>query len=287
MKKLLIAVLLFITAPSFAASPPFIAQNLEKYKGVQKDNMSRLKVNLSVSSKNDHGEINISNFILCSATSCWKAEVNKYVPIVNSSTTRGQLIADVLIPTNEKIKAVFFESTRGKQSIKGSLKFKKAVNIEPEYQGYTLYIVLDKVATANGFVSYFPIAVTALPYNPEISYYLIDPKFKQSIVLDSKTSITFPTGFLKQPQLFFIAEHNIGHKFPRLDIYPYVKGRSKLTIKLAEVCKKNIKADGTQPSVNYYETSSSSTRVIQGTDISDNIARAVGEPTAAACIPYD
>lgn len=99
---------------------------------------------------------------------------------VNSSTTRGQLIADVLIPTNEKIKAVF-ESTRGKQSIKGSLKFKKAVNIEPEYQGYNLYIVLDKVATANGFVSYFPIAVTALPYNPEISYYLIDPKFKRPL----------------------------------------------------------------------------------------------------------
>lgn len=283
MQKLLTAVLLFIASLSFATLSSFTPHNLEKYKGIQKDKMSRLRVNLTVSGNNDKGEIYVSNFTLCSATSCWKAKVNKPVPIVNSSTTRGQLIADVLIPTNEKLIAVFFESTSGKQSIKGDLKFKKSVNIEPEYQGHNLYIVLDKVIKANGFVSYFPMAVTALPYNSELNYYLIDPQFKQSIVLKSKTSITFPVGFLKHPQLFFIAENNVGNRFPMLDIYPYIKGNSNLTIKLAEACKRNIKAGGVQPSVNYYETSSASTRVIHGTHVLDNVALVVGEATAA-CI---
>ena len=43
--------------------------------------------------------------------------------------------------------------------------------------------------------------------------------------------ITFPANFLPEPQLFFIAEHNVGKKFPMLDIYPYLKGRGDLKIK--------------------------------------------------------
>ena len=105
MKKLFALSLLVSSTSVFAALPPFTPQNLEGYKGIQRDSMSRLRVNLTVSSNNDAGEINISNFTLCSATACWKADVNKYVPVVNSSTTRGQLVADVLIPNNEQIRS--------------------------------------------------------------------------------------------------------------------------------------------------------------------------------------
>lgn len=83
--------------------------------------------------------------------------------LANSSTARGQLVADVLIPTNEQIKEVF-EPTRGKQSIEGDLRFEKIVNIEPEYQGHNLYIVLDKISKGSGVSRYFPIASSALPF---------------------------------------------------------------------------------------------------------------------------
>ena len=95
MKKIFVLTLLVSSTSIFATSPTLTPQNLEKYKGNQENKMSRLRVSLAVSSNNDQGEINISNFTLCSTITCWKAEVNKPVPIVNSSTTRGQLVADV------------------------------------------------------------------------------------------------------------------------------------------------------------------------------------------------
>ncbi len=268
MKKIFALILLVSSTSIFAALPPFTPQNLEIYKGTQKDKMSRLRVNLTVSDNNDKGEINISNFTLCSAITCWKAEVNKPVPIVNSSTTRGQLVADVLIPTNEQLKQIFFEPTTGKQSIEGDLKFEKVVNIEPEYQGHNLYIVLDKVSKGSGVFRYFPVAGSALPFNPELKYYLIDPKFNQTINLNSRSMITFPANFLPKPQLFFIAEHNISKKFPMLDIYPYLKGRGDLKIKLAEVNKgsNNHPQNQVISSIKYSEITSSNTRVINGSD---------------------
>ena len=60
MKKLFALSLLVSSTSVFAALPPFTPQNLEGFKGIQKDRMSRLRVNLTVSSNNDAGEISIS-----------------------------------------------------------------------------------------------------------------------------------------------------------------------------------------------------------------------------------
>lgn len=80
--------------------------------------------------------------------------------------------------------------------------------------------------------------------------------------------ITFPANFLPKPQLFFIAEHNISKKFPMLDIYPYLKGRGDLKIKLAEVNKgsNNHPQNQVISSIKYSEITSSNTRVINGSD---------------------
>ena len=80
--------------------------------------------------------------------------------------------------------------------------------------------------------------------------------------------ITFPANFLPKPQLFFIAEHNISKKFPMLDIYPYLKGRGDLKIKLAEVNKGSNSHPQNQviSSIRYSEITSSNTRVINGSD---------------------
>lgn len=273
MKPVYTLILLAFSTPVLATLPPFTPQSLEAYKETRyqqarHDQMSRLRVNLAVSSNNDWGKINVSNFTLCSTNKCWKVDVNKHVPVVNSSTTRGQLIADVLMPNNTKIKQVFFESTTGRQSIQGKLKFEKALNIDPEYQGQNLYIVLDKLSNGNGFFRYFPVATTALPFNPKIKYYLIDPKFDQQINLSSKTSITFPANFLPHPQLFFIAEHYVGDRFPMLDIYPYISGKGNLKIRLAEVGKGLSTTASHQAiaSINYAEILSPNTRVFRARD---------------------
>ncbi|MEK5760300.1 hypothetical protein V3527_16920, partial [Acinetobacter variabilis] len=120
----------------------------------------------------------------------------------------------------------------------------------------------------SGVFRYFPVASSALPFNPELKYYLIDPKFNQTINLNSKSMITFPANFLPEPQLFFIAEHNVGKKFPMLDIYPYLKGRGDLKIKLAEVNKGSNSHPQNQviSSIRYSEITSSNTRVINGSD---------------------
>lgn len=59
MKKRFALSLLVSSMSVFAVSPTFTPQNLEGFKGVQKDSMSRLRVNLTVSSNNDAGEISI------------------------------------------------------------------------------------------------------------------------------------------------------------------------------------------------------------------------------------
>lgn len=274
MKKIFVLSFFVYSTSVLAALPTFSPQNLEAYKATQRDNMSRLRVNLTVSSHDEVAVINISNFSLCSATTCWKAKVNKSVPVVNSSTTRGLLIADVLIPNKEKIEAVFFEPTTAKQSIEGYLKFEKVVNFDPEYQGQNLYIVLDKTSQENGESRYFPVASSALPFNPELKYYLIDPKFTQSIHLNSKSKITFPSKFLPKPQLFVISEHNVGKKFPMLDIYPYMKGKGNLKIQLAEINKRinNSSATRATTSVNYSEITSPSTLLIVGSDTPSRVS---------------
>lgn len=275
MKKILVTILLVASTSIFATLPSFTPQNLARYRGTHAENMSRLRVNLTVSSNHDVGEIKISHFTLCSSVACWKAEVNKNIPIVNSSTTKGQLIADVLIANNAQIKAISFAPTTGKQSIAGELSFEKILNIEPEYQGHNLYIILDKRSKENGASRYFPVAASALPFNPELKYYLIDPRFNQSIHLNSKTKITFPSKFLSKPQLFIVSEHNVGKKFPMLDIYPYIKGRGNLKIQLAEVNKKtNISSPNRAITfVNYSEIASSYTGVIQATDTPSHIVK--------------
>lgn len=292
MKKIVLMSLLVSSPSLFAALPPFQAQTLEKYNNTTRnDNLARLRVNLTVSSNNDSGDINVSNFTLCSTSSCWKVDVNKYIPIVNSSTTRGQLIADVLIPKNEEIQEVFFETTTGKQSIEGKLKLNKILKIDADYQGQNLYIVLDKIGKGNGIFRYFPTASTALPFNPELKYYLIDPKLNQQINLNSKSTINFPAKFLNHPQLFTIAEHNIGKKFPMLDIYPYVKGSRNLKIQLAEAGK-GINANSSRAASttsNYSEVISDSTNLINGSDIpssgsTQKIAMAAAAATCASTI---
>ena len=60
MQKRFALSLLVSSTSVFAALPPFTPQNLEGFKGIQKDSMSRLRVNLTVSSNNDAGEISIS-----------------------------------------------------------------------------------------------------------------------------------------------------------------------------------------------------------------------------------
>lgn len=60
MQKRFALSLLVSSTSVFAALPPFTPQNLEGFKGVQRDSMSRLRVNLTVSSNNDAGEISIS-----------------------------------------------------------------------------------------------------------------------------------------------------------------------------------------------------------------------------------
>lgn len=287
MKKIFLFCTLVSSSSVFAVLPPFTTQNLEKYSGAQSDNMSRLRVSITVSSNTDSGDINISNLTLCSLNSCWKVAVNKYVPIINSSTTRGQLIADVSIPKNEEIREIFFEPTVGKQSIEGELKLAKVVKIDADYQGQNLYIVLDKISKGNGIARYFPIAGTSLPYNPEAKYYLIDPKFNQSINLNSKSIITFPSKFLSYPQLFTITEHNVGKKFPMLDVYPYVEGSSNLNIKLAEVDKNVNSGSRTQlrvaPSpINYSQISSPNTSVINGSDTPSSATKKVTMAAATA-----
>lgn len=285
MKKSFVLGALFLSTTSiYAGLPPFTAQSLAKYDGNQTDHLSRLRINLTVSNNTDSGEINVSNLTLCSSSSCWKAEVNNYIPVINSSTTRGQLIADVQIPKNEQIKEIFFEPTTGKQSIEGELKLAQPIKIESDYQGNNLYIVLDKTNKGNGVARYFPIAATALPYNPEAKYYLVDPKFNQTINLNSKSSIKFPSKFLNQAQLFIITEHNVGKKFPLLDIYPYVKGNGNLEIKLAETGKKTTTTlnSKTATPITYSQISESSTRVIEGSDTPSNAAQKATMAAAAA-----
>ncbi|WP_291338678.1 hypothetical protein [Acinetobacter sp. UBA801] len=73
---------------------------------------------------------------------------------------------------------------------------------------------------------------------------------------------------MAQPQLFTIAEHNVGKKFPMLDIYPYIKGSNNLKIKLAEVNKgtNTNTANQIAKSLNFSEIDSTETRLIEGSD---------------------
>lgn len=191
MRKIFALGLLISSTVAVASSPPFPVQNVKTH---QADGLSRLRIHLAVSSNNDSGEINVSNLTLCSALACWKTEINRYIPVANSVTAKGELIADVFVPENELIKEIFFGKTVGKQSIGGGLKLSEAVKIDAEYQGTNLYVVLNKFRKNSGATEYFPMATTALPYNPEAKYYLIDPKFNQNIDLSSTSTVGFPAG---------------------------------------------------------------------------------------------
>lgn len=265
MKIFLALSLLLSSTVAVASSPPFPVQNVKTH---QADGLSRLRIHLAVSSNNDSGEINVSNLTLCSALACWKTEINRYIPVANSVTAKGELIADVFVPENELIKEIFFGKTVGKQSIGGGLKLSEAVKIDAEYQGTNLYVVLNKFRKNSGATEYFPIATTALPYNPEAKYYLIDPKFNQNIDLSSTSTVGFPVGFLEKPQLFTITEHDVGKKFPMLDIYPYVQGVGNLGINISEVVKASNSQRGTLRA--YTKLVSSKTRLIEGADSSAN-----------------
>ena len=80
---------------------------------------------------------------------------------------------------------------------------------------------------------------------------------------------------MAQPQLFTIAEHNVGKKFPMLDIYPYIKGRNNLKIKLAEVDKGANTKTGNRiiKLLNFSEITSTETRLIEGSDTPSSAAQ--------------
>jgi len=262
-----------VTSASFAPHSPHL---LESYESDEKipEGFTRLRINIAVSDNTVSGDIKSTSMVVCSDDACWKPATPSTFPVKRTSDGQSYLVADALVPEIE-IKHIYFEDNSANNSVEGDIALDQPLKTSSEYQGHQIYVILEQLQVDNRTV-YKPHWMSAMPWSAYAPFTLIDPKFTTKVRLASGTEITFPKGALNKPQLFVIVEHDVGDKFPMIDIGPYIHLNKKalITLKPIRLSTKSIGADTDSFSIEIQET-----KVIPGSNKKSDIKSDAGTGT--------
>jgi hypothetical protein len=194
------------------------------------------RLRLSLTSDEPTGEVvRIAGAAVCSTSVCYEAAVPSSVKISNTADGTSTTLADLEVPYAE-IGTVRFKSVAGAGALQGSVALAQVLKLEPDFAGYDIMVVVRKRPDGAAGVAYEPMAAASnyLGREEATSIYY-NPKFATTVKLPFGTSIAFPAGAYRSPQIFVAAVDDTGDPFPLLDLYPPVALIKPATVRMSRI----------------------------------------------------
>lgn len=203
-------------------SPPFFAQAAQELQSETKlgQGARHLRVILSSDESAAEGRVTLGALTICSKSACYKPETASQVDLQNTASGQGTVVADIDYPGSE-VEHLYFESVASNKRVSGDIALATPLTLNPDYHGAEVMIVLSR-SLDQGRTTYVPSAVAANLLRDNGNSVFYNPKFATSAHLEFGTTLTVPAGATEEPQIFNVAQHNVGATFPLVDVYPRI-----------------------------------------------------------------
>lgn len=232
MKKLIAvaSILLFISYISKAATYPYQPTQVQKFisDGEQSDNMTRLRLAVSLDEGGRDESLKIGDLILCSATACYMPPVSNYISVKSTAKGEATVVFDSFVPP-DVINAIYFSDVAGSKVVVGKIELAEPLKLEKGFQGGDIMVLLKK--TLLGKVTrYKPVQAVSALMDSEAQAVYYNPNFSSSVSLPLGVTLDMPAGALAKPQIFSIAVRDTGGAYPTVDMYPYLNTQKEFTV---------------------------------------------------------
>lgn len=182
---------------------------------------------------------------LCSTTVCYEATAPSTAQISSTAAGTSTAIVDLEVP-HSSISSIRFKFVAGPAVLHGSITLPQALNLEPDFKGGDVLVVVQRRPNGGARATYEPVAAAANYLQPEGSSIYYNPKFATSAELPLGSSITIPAGAYPAPQVFVAGVHDTGDEFPLVDLSPAVKLTRPASVQLSTIVRAPKALDSNQ-----------------------------------------
>lgn len=229
-----LAILLF-TYSTQAANLPFYPQSVDTLQPGEapKNGYTRLKMSVSLDEHSPDDHVHIGYVSVCSNTACYRSSTQNYINLYDTHEGKSEPLSEMALPYTE-IRSIHFESVSGPKSIAGDIVLDSPLSLEAGFQGSEILIILKKTPDTKDHI-YRPIATASNLLRPDGLSVYYNPRFGTVSLLKLEGRFSIFPGATKAPQIFNIAVHDTGGRFPLFDIYPIVKLLRPASITATEI----------------------------------------------------
>lgn len=218
------------STPPFYAQPAAIIQDSAQLE----PGYFRLRILASLDENSTQSSALIGRITVCSESACFSPDTPwKGVSLYNTKDGKAEALVQIKIP-NTLIKSIHFDPPPGQNAIAGEVQLSLPLQL-PQGVNAAELVVFTKKRTENNISRYQPAFTAWTPHNTERQSVFYNPNFKTTVSLPLGASLSIPSGATTEPQVFSIAVHDVGDKFPLVDIYPIVQFATPASISAVDV----------------------------------------------------
>lgn len=235
LSRILAACLLLSSCAIVQAAAPRYATPLQPYSAVTDvgGEQRRLRISIATESGLDERAVRVGEIMLCSVAACFKTGAPGYLDVVSTAHGGATLVADVFLP-NVAITNVYFADGGGGRATEGELALRTPLIVENDYYGKELMLSLRLVRIA-GQERFIPVDAASNYFNRESETVFYQPNSLTVAKLSFATTFSIPAHALSRPQVFSVGIHNVGEKYPKVDIYPPVALSKPATVIISAI----------------------------------------------------
>jgi hypothetical protein len=204
--------------------------------GSPREGFTRVRLSLTSNEETAAEVVRIAGVALCSTTVCYEAATLSTAQISSTAAGTSTAIADLEVP-HSSISSVRFKFVAGPGVLHGSITLPQTLNLEPDFKGGDVLVVVQQRPNGGARPTYEPVAASANYLQSEGSSIYYNPKFATSAKLPLATSITIPAGAYPAPQVFVAGVHDTGDEFPLVDLFPAVKLAKPASVHLSTIVR--------------------------------------------------
>lgn len=221
-KRYVLSATIFFVSNSAFAGGPIAAYPMERFDPAVTPSKEKTRLRLTVVGRDSKANvISVGDITVCSSSACYRPNVSGNLEIQNASSGGATLFVDGVVPYGTYTH-VNFSDRSGPAVLKGSVKLKTPLKLEPGFQGGEIMVVAESRGEGRSKTFSPTIAVSAL-MDPSSQSVYYDPNFAATVSLKLGATLQIPAAALKYPQIFSVAVRNVGSKYPSIDIYPYIE----------------------------------------------------------------
>jgi hypothetical protein len=217
------------------ASLPFNPIPLSDYvNGHDADLQTRLPITLAIEDSRAEVKLGVAGIVICSKSACYRPNMRDIRKNFDGGV-RASTVVDATIPF-DTIDELYIETAHGSNVSAGSIKLDRPLNITQAGLGREILVTFRTTGDkSSNYKASF--ATSTLYHETRKSIYYV-PNFQTVSNLEFGAVLTIPAGASDKPEIFSVITHDIGDRFPLIDIYPTVQLLKPAKIAAAALPKK-------------------------------------------------